>query len=138
MLTKSPPLKKEHVPTQLRKALGDALVKEKWDNLTPIARRDFITWINSAKQSETRTRRIERTCDMIAKGKRRPCCYAVVPMNLYKALGTHAKAKSQWKTLTPTQRRDFIDWIDSTQNSEERTHRIKKTCNLLEAGKRNP
>jgi hypothetical protein len=45
-----------------------------WGGITPMARRDWILWIVSAKQEETRRRRIENTCDMLASGKRRPCC----------------------------------------------------------------
>ena len=61
------------VPTDLGKALAAApIAKTKWKNLTPIARRDFISWIDSAKQLETRKRRIEKACSMLAAGKRRP------------------------------------------------------------------
>lgn len=65
------------VPADLRKALADAPAKarEVWSDITPIARRDWIHWIVSAKQAETRTRRIRNACDMLAKGKRRPCCF---------------------------------------------------------------
>lgn len=50
-----------------------------WKTLTPIARRDFIRWITSAKQAETRARRIANACDMICKGKRRVCCFDTSP-----------------------------------------------------------
>ncbi len=65
------------VPADLRKALTAAppKVRELWSDITRIARRDWIHWIVSAKQAETRARRIENTCDMLAKGKRRPCCF---------------------------------------------------------------
>lgn len=65
------------VPAELRKALAAAPPKarEVWSDITPAARRDFIHWIVSAKQAETRARRIETACDMLAKGKRRPCCF---------------------------------------------------------------
>jgi len=67
------------VPTDLGKALAATpTAKVQWNDLTPIARRDFITWIDSAKQPETRRRRIERACSMLAAGKRRPCCYSIV------------------------------------------------------------
>jgi uncharacterized protein YdeI (YjbR/CyaY-like superfamily) len=127
------------MPTDLRKALAVApKAKAQWGNLTPIARRDFISWIDSAKQPETHSRRIEKACDMLAVGKRRPCCYSIVPMNLYKALAATPKAKAQWRDLTPIARRDFIDWIDSAKEPEIRTHRIEKTCMMLAAGKRRP
>src|SRR5438067_1888854 len=72
------------VPTDLRKALAATPVaKTQWSDLTPIARRDFISWIDSAKQPETRRRRIERACSMLAAGKRRPCCYSIVSLDLH-------------------------------------------------------
>jgi uncharacterized protein YdeI (YjbR/CyaY-like superfamily) len=46
------------VPTDFCKALGvNQKAKNQWDSLTPIGRRDFISWIESAKQLETRKRR---------------------------------------------------------------------------------
>ena len=64
------------VPPDLRKALAAApKARELWSDITPAARRDFIHWIVSAKQAETRARRIATACDMLAKGKRRPCCF---------------------------------------------------------------
>ena len=65
------------VPPDLRKALASALpvARNVWSEITPIARRDWIHWIVSAKQAETRVRRIKTACDMLAKGKRRPCCF---------------------------------------------------------------
>jgi hypothetical protein len=65
------------VPADLRKALAAAPSKarEVWSDITPAARRDFIHWIVSPKKAETRAKRIETACDMLAKGKRRPCCF---------------------------------------------------------------
>jgi hypothetical protein len=64
------------VPMDLRKALAGApLARGSWADITPMARRDWIFSICSAKQPETRTRRIEKACDMLASGKRRLCCF---------------------------------------------------------------
>ena len=65
------------VPPDLRKALAAAPSKarEVWSDITPAARRDFIHWITSGKKAETRVKRIATACDMLAKGKRRPCCF---------------------------------------------------------------
>lgn len=109
-----------------------------WRGLTPIARRDFVSWIESAKQPETRRHRVESLPSRLTSGKRRPCCYALVPMNLYKALGASPKAKAQWKGLTPDERRDFVSWIDSAKESEARSRRIEKACLMLASGKRRP
>ena len=65
------------VPPDLRKALATAAPKTRtvWSDITPNARRDWIHWISSAKQAETRTRRIKNACSMLADGKRRVCCF---------------------------------------------------------------
>jgi hypothetical protein len=64
------------VPMDLRKALkATPHALASWADITPMARRDWIFSISSAKQSETRKRRIEKACDMLASGKRRLCCF---------------------------------------------------------------
>ena len=65
------------VPPDLRKALATAAPKTRtvWSDITPNARRDWIHWISSAKQAETRARRIKNACSMLADGKRRVCCF---------------------------------------------------------------
>jgi len=125
------------VPTDLRKALAATpAAKMLWKNLTLIARRDFVSWIDSAKQPETRKRRIERACSMLVAGKRRPCCYSIVSFNLFTALKANPKAKDQWRDLRPAERRDFIAWMDSAKEPEAHRRRVEKACAMLAAGKR--
>ena len=127
------------MPTDLRKALAAApRSKAPWGALTPIARRDFISWIDSAKQAETRRRRIERACSMLAAGKRRPCCYSIVSLDLHLALKATPKAKTQWSALTSIERRDFISWMDSAKEPEKHRRRIEKACSMLATGKQRP
>ncbi len=64
------------VPTDLRTAListPEALIA--WEDITPLARNEWICWIEDAKKPETRTHRIERTRTELTTGKRRPCCW---------------------------------------------------------------
>jgi hypothetical protein len=64
------------VPMELRKALAAAPPAQAlWSDITPMARQNWILWISSAKLPETRMRRIENACDMLASGKRRVCCF---------------------------------------------------------------
>lgn len=127
------------VPPDLRQALtAFPTVNAKWNDLTPIARRDFLSWIDSAKQAETRQRRIERACSMLVAGKRRPCCYSIVSLDLRLALEATPAAKAQWSDLTPDERRDFIAWMDSAKGREAHQRRIKEACAMLAAGKRRP
>jgi uncharacterized protein YdeI (YjbR/CyaY-like superfamily) len=114
------------------------MAKAQWSDLTPIARRDFITWIDAAKQPETRRRRIEKAGSMLAAGKRRPCCFSIVSLDLHKALAATPMAKAQWSDLTPIEHRDFISWMDSAKEPEAHRRRIEKACAMLAAGKRRP
>ena len=64
------------VPAELRKALAASpKARALWTDITPVARRDWIHWITSAKQAETRARRVVNACSMLAAGKRRVCCF---------------------------------------------------------------
>lgn len=64
------------MPTDLKKALmSSAEVLELWEDITPLARNEFICWIENAKATETRARRVKRTCEELLEGKRRPCCW---------------------------------------------------------------
>jgi hypothetical protein len=68
--------KEATVPADLRKALAAApKAKALWSDITPIARKDWIHWIMSARQAETRARRVRNACTMLAGGKRRVCCF---------------------------------------------------------------
>lgn len=63
-------------PADLSKALlSSPKALTTWKDITPFARRDWILWIITAKQLETRKRRIKNACEMLAHGKRRVCCF---------------------------------------------------------------
>ncbi len=127
------------VPADLRQVLaGSATVKALWDDLTPMARRDFIGWIASARQEETRKRRVESMPSRLTSGKRRPCCYNIVPFGLYKALGANPKAKAAWSGLSSFERRDFTDWINAARDPGENKARTEKVCTMVAAGKKHP
>lgn len=49
---------------------------ELWKGLTPLGRNEFICWVDDAKQPTTRQRRIQRACEELLGGKKRPCCWA--------------------------------------------------------------
>jgi uncharacterized protein YdeI (YjbR/CyaY-like superfamily) len=125
------------VPADLRKALAAAAkARTQWTSLTPIARRDFTSWIDSAKQAETRTRRIARACSMLAAGKRRPCCYTIVSFDLFTTLKANPKAKAEWSKLGSNERRDLIAWMDAVKEPTAHQRRIEQACAQLAAGKR--
>ena len=64
------------VPDDLREALSTSpAALSVWNDTTPIARRDWITWMAQGKRAETRLLRIEKMIDMLSKGKRRICCF---------------------------------------------------------------
>ena len=65
------------MPTDLRKTLiADKAALAKWEDITPLARNEWICWVENAKQLETRNRRIGRVRTELKEGMRRPCCWA--------------------------------------------------------------
>jgi uncharacterized protein YdeI (YjbR/CyaY-like superfamily) len=64
------------LPTDLRKALiANPAALDAWKDITPLARNEFICWVEDAKQKMTRERRIRRTEEELEEGQRRPCCW---------------------------------------------------------------
>lgn len=65
------------LPADLRKALAsEDTVAELWQDITPLARNEWICWVTSAKQDATRDRRVKVGIDKMLTGMRRPCCWA--------------------------------------------------------------
>ena len=64
------------LPADLRDGLMvSATAMAAWQDITPLARNEFICWVEDAKQAKTRQRRIERTIEELQEGKKRPCCW---------------------------------------------------------------
>jgi len=65
------------IPTDLRKALNsNSTMMARWQDITPLAKNEWICWIESAKKLETRINRINRAGAELKEGKSRPCCWA--------------------------------------------------------------
>jgi uncharacterized protein YdeI (YjbR/CyaY-like superfamily) len=68
------------LPADLKRALAtDAAAKATWDDITPLARNEWICWVTSAKQAATRERRIEVGLDKLRKGMRGRCWWPGCP-----------------------------------------------------------
>lgn len=64
------------IPLDLKKALvTNPKALEIWEDITPLARNEWICWIISPKQQETRIRRIKVGISKLKSGMRRPCCW---------------------------------------------------------------
>ena len=64
------------LPADLREELlVNATALDAWKDITPLARNEFICWVEDAKQEATRARRIRRTREELEEGQRRPCCW---------------------------------------------------------------
>ncbi len=64
------------LPADLRIVLiANPAALEAWMDITPLARNEFICWVEDAKQQKTRERRIRRTKEELEEGQRRPCCW---------------------------------------------------------------
>jgi uncharacterized protein YdeI (YjbR/CyaY-like superfamily) len=68
------------MPADLRKALvSDSKVQAPWQDITPLARNEWICWVVSGKKAETRDIRIKKALSKMRGGMRRPCCWAGCP-----------------------------------------------------------
>jgi uncharacterized protein YdeI (YjbR/CyaY-like superfamily) len=65
------------VPADLAQALAAApqRIRGVWDDITPMARWEWVRWINSTANSATRQRRVDVSLSKMDDGKRRPCCF---------------------------------------------------------------
>jgi uncharacterized protein YdeI (YjbR/CyaY-like superfamily) len=64
------------LPADLSDALAaNVEVLAAWNDITPLARNEFICWVEDAKKDATRQRRIRRTQEELEAGQRRPCCW---------------------------------------------------------------
>ena len=64
------------VPAALARALAsDPQARKIWLDITPLARWDWIRWIGSTRNDDTRTIRIEKTLSKPRSGKRAACCF---------------------------------------------------------------
>lgn len=64
------------LPADMRKTLtSDERVLAAWEDITPLARNEFICWVEDAKKPETREKRIKVAAEKLAGGERRPCCW---------------------------------------------------------------
>jgi uncharacterized protein YdeI (YjbR/CyaY-like superfamily) len=68
------------LPKDLEKILASApAILDIWEDITPLARNEWICWITSAKKTETREKRIQIAQENLMDGKRRPCCWPGCP-----------------------------------------------------------
>ncbi len=76
-LTNQAPWPEPTVPKDLKDALATApqKVKDKWKDITPMARWEWIRWMNATLSQETRAVRLEKTVSKLNGKHRRPCCF---------------------------------------------------------------
>jgi hypothetical protein len=65
------------VPHDLEAALAKAphKIQEMWQDITPMARWEWVRWVNATSNPDTRKRRVEVSISKMSGGKRRPCCF---------------------------------------------------------------
>lgn len=65
------------LPADIKKALDTApqKVQDKWRDITPMARWEWVRWVNSTGNADTRAIRIEKTVSKLNGTHRRPCCF---------------------------------------------------------------
>ncbi len=90
------------VPPDIQKALtSHSGLVDRWNNLTPIQRNEWICWVTIVKKQETRVEHIARMVEEISEGKRQPCCWPGCPHRRPKAAKWFGKQPKTAKSLHP-------------------------------------
>lgn len=64
------------IPADLSRALrSKPKAIAAWEDITPLARNEWICWVESVQKSETRANHVQRVVNELIEGKRRPCCW---------------------------------------------------------------
>jgi hypothetical protein len=65
------------IPHDFETALAAApqKIQDLWNDITPMARWEWVRWVNATKNPDTRRRRVEVSMSKMDSGKRRPCCF---------------------------------------------------------------
>ena len=83
------------VPTDVKKALSSSSkIEDLWNDITPMARWDWIHWIRAVKTPETRQKHLEVMLDKLNRGERRPCCFN-------RNLCSEPYVSKNWQLLAP-------------------------------------
>jgi hypothetical protein len=86
-----------NIPDDLKAALTDhPKVQTLWANITPMARWDWIRWINGTKNPDTRKHRIAVSLSKLNAGEKRPCCFN-------RSMCTDPHVSRNGKLLDPTE-----------------------------------
>lgn len=84
------------VPADVKKALSSSPKAEAlWQDITPLARWDWIRWVRAVKTQETREKHLDVMLDKLNKGMRRPCCFN-------RNMCSEPAVSHNWSLLEPT------------------------------------
>lgn len=85
------------IPDDMKKALSTSpTAKALWNDITPMARWDWLRWVRAVKTEETRQKHLEVMLDKLNKGMRRPCCFN-------RAMCSEPYVSKNWALLEPAQ-----------------------------------
>lgn len=85
------------LPEDVKKMLASSPKAEAlWNDITPLARWDWVRWIRAVKSDETRQKHLEVALDKLNKGMRRPCCFN-------RSLCSEPYVSNNWKLIDPAQ-----------------------------------
>lgn len=85
------------VPPDMKKAIvSNKEIHKLWNDITPLARWDWVRWVRAVKTEETRKKHIDVMMDKLGRGMRRPCCFN-------RNLCSEPYVSQNWRLLEPAQ-----------------------------------
>lgn len=91
-------------------------------------KRTLVAWLRKAM-------RLNEEGVKAPRARRKTRTEAKVPADLKRALDRSAKARATFEGLSPSHRREYVEWIEEAKRSETREKRIATTVEWLEEGK---
>jgi uncharacterized protein YdeI (YjbR/CyaY-like superfamily) len=80
------------MPEDLRIALtSDKRALAAWEDITSLARNEWICWTISVKRPETRKEHVGRVVSELKEGMRRPCCWVGCTHRMDKSMSSSQK-----------------------------------------------
>src|SRR5438477_13111796 len=90
------------VPMDLRRVLiATPMVLAAWQDLTPLARNEWICWVLWPMKAETRSQQIRRLQSELHGGKRRPCCWLGCMHGKDKELSRAVRSQASSRSKAP-------------------------------------
>ena len=108
------------VPQDMKTALRAApqKIQDLWEDITPMARWEWVRWVNATRNPQTRKRRVEVSISKMNSGRRRPCCF-----NLAACTDPDLQPAASFSRSAPVRREDRT-WLKAPDDQPDAQQKL--------------